>query len=147
MLLADAGKGAADLPRPAAGRADERIEGCGGSRLAALGHNFSPFLGFRGGKGGPVVLGISAVMLLGITAITVAFGAIEYGVTRHAVWSMTGTFVLLNALTIATLQPLTQILLCLMLSSLVAGTHLWRQYPQVSLAVWERRWRKYMMIE
>ncbi len=86
-------------------------------------------------------------MLLGITAITVAFGAIVYGVTRHAVWSMTGTFVLLNVLTIATLQPLAQILLCLMLSSLVAGTHVWQQYPQVSLAVRERRWRKFMTIE
>ncbi len=146
VLLADAGKGAAAIYMGQ--RLDAPMSALGAAAvLAALGHNFSPFLGFKGGKGGAVVLGISAVMLLGITAITVAFGAIVYGVTRHAVWSMTGTFVLLNVLTIATLQPLAQILLCLMLSSLVAGTHVWQQYPQVSLAVRERRWRKFMTIE
>ena len=44
--------------------------------LATLGHNFSPFLGFRGGKGGATVLGISALMLWQITAITVVAGAV-----------------------------------------------------------------------
>ena len=146
LLLADSGKGALavylglrlNIPMGALAAV---------AALAVLGHNFSPFLKFKGGKGGAVVLGISAVMLLGITAITVAFGAVIFGVTRHAVWSMTSTFVLLNALTIVTLQPPDQIILCLALSAMVAGTHLWRQYPQVSLAVRERRWRRLMTIE
>ncbi|MDP6800435.1 MAG: glycerol-3-phosphate acyltransferase [SAR202 cluster bacterium] len=146
VLLADSGKGAAavylgqrlDIPMSALAAV---------AAVAALGHNFSPFLKFRGGKGGAVVLGISAIMLLGITAVTVAFGAVLYGVTRHAVWAMTGTFLLLNALTIATLQPVGQISLCLALSALVAGTHLWRQYPQVSVAMRERAWRRFMTIE
>jgi len=115
--------------------------------LATLGHNFSPFLGFKGGKGAATVLGISALMLWQLTAITVVFGGVLYVSTRHAVWSMTGVFVLLNGLTIGTFQAPGQIVLCLLLSLLVAGTHFWRQYPQIALVVRERQWRRFMNIE
>ena len=69
-----------------------------GALLATLGHNFSPFVRFKGGKGAATVLGISAVMLWQITAVTLAAGSAFFVVTRHAVWSMTAIFVLLNAL-------------------------------------------------
>ena len=114
---------------------------------ATLGHNFSPFVGFRGGKGAATVLGISAIMLWQITAVTVAVGAVFFAVTRHAVWSVTAVFVLLNLLTIATAQPLGQIVICLVLSFLVAGTHLIRQYPQLGPLVGQRQWRKVMRVE
>ena len=71
----------------------------GSAALATLGHNFAPFLGFRGCKGAATVLGISALTLWQLTAITVVFGGALYVSTRHAVWSMTGVFVLLNGLT------------------------------------------------
>jgi glycerol-3-phosphate acyltransferase PlsY len=115
--------------------------------LATMGHNFSPFLGFKGGKGAATVLGISALMLWQLTAITVVFGGALYVSTRHAVWSMTGVFVLLNGLTIGTFQAPGQIALCLLLSLLVAGTHFLRQYPQIALVVRERQWRRFMNIE
>jgi glycerol-3-phosphate acyltransferase PlsY len=115
--------------------------------LATLGHNFSPFLGCKGGKGAATVLGISALMLWQLTAITVVFGGVLYVSTRHPVWSMTGVFVLLNGLTIGTFQAPGQIALCLLLSLLVAGTHFWRQYPQIALVVRERQWRRFMNIE
>ena len=115
--------------------------------LATLGHNFSPFVGFRGGKGAATVLGISAVMLWQITAVTLGVGAVLFAVTRHPVWSMTGVFVLLNALTIGTSQPLGQILICLALSFIVAGTHFLRQYPQIVPAARQRDWRRFMTIE
>lgn len=114
---------------------------------ATLGHNFSPFLRFKGGKGAAIVLGISAIMLWQITAVTVAFGVALFAVTRHAVWSLTGVFLLLNILTIATSQPVGQILLCLTLSSLVAGTHVFRRYPELVPAIRQRQWRRFMSIE
>jgi glycerol-3-phosphate acyltransferase PlsY len=146
VLLVDSGKGAVAvliaqrLGAPA-------LAVYGSAVLATLGHNFSPFLGFKGGKGAATVLGISALMLWQLTAITVVFGGALYVSTRHAVWSMTGVFVLLNGLTIGTFQPMGQILLCLLLSFVVAGTHFWRQYPQVALVVRQRQWRKFMTIE
>ena len=60
---------------------------------------------------------------------------------------MTAIFVLLNALTIGTAQPLGQIFVCLALSFIVAGTHLVRQHPQLIPAVKQRDWRRFMSIE
>ncbi|HAC18564.1 MAG TPA: hypothetical protein DCF78_08310, partial [Dehalococcoidia bacterium] len=111
----------------------------GSAALATLGHNFAPFLGFRGCKGATTVLGISALMLWQLTAITVVFGGALYVSTRRAVWSMTGVPVPLNGLTVVTFQPLGQILRCLTLSFVVVGTHSWRQYPQIALAVRQRQ--------
>lgn len=42
--------------------------------LAVVGHNFSPFVGLRGGKGAATALGISVLMLWEITAISGAVG-------------------------------------------------------------------------
>jgi hypothetical protein len=86
-------------------------------------------------------------MLWQFTAITVVFGGALYVSTRRAVWSMTGVPVPLNGLTVVTFQPLGQILRCLTLSFLVAGTHSWRQYPQIALVVRQRQWQKFMTIE
>ena len=115
--------------------------------VATLGHNFSPFLRFRGGKGAATVLGISAIMLWQITAITVAVGAVLLAVTRHAVWSMAGVLLLLNALTIGTGQTLGQIVICLVLSFVVGGTHFLRRYPDLLPAVRQKQWRRFMSIE
>ena len=146
VLAVDTGKGAAAvLLGQALGAANEALYFA--ALLVVLGHNFSPFVGFKGGKGGATVLGISAVMLWQITAITVGVGAILFAVTRHPVWSMTGVFVLLNALTIGTSQSLGQILICLVLSIMVAGTHFLRRYPQILPAVRRRDWRMFMSIE
>ncbi|MCH2316110.1 MAG: hypothetical protein MK524_06890 [SAR202 cluster bacterium] len=46
-----------------------------------------------------------------------------------------------------TFQPPGQILLYQTLSFVVAGTHFWRQYPQIALVVRQRQWRKFMTIE
>ena len=86
-------------------------------------------------------------MLWQITAITVGVGAVILGVTRHAVWSMTVVLIALNGLTIGTGQVLGQIILCLVLSAVVAGTHLLRQYPKLVPALRDRQWRRIMSIE
>ena len=110
-------------------------------------HNFSPFLGFRGGKGAATVLGISTLMLWQITAISGAIGLLALGATRHVVWAMTAVFIALNALTIATGQPLGQIILCIVLSLLVAGTHFGRQRNSLLPALANRDWRRFMSID
>ena len=112
-----------------------------------VGHNFSPVLRFRGGKGAATVFGISAVMLWHVTAISAATGAVMFGLTRRVVVSLGGAFILLNLLTVGTLQPTGQIALCLALSLIVAGTHFGRQRPDIMLALRNREWRRLMSIE
>ncbi len=146
VLLVDAGKGAlAIILGQRLGVPDITLYVA--AFVATIGHNFSPALRFRGGKGAAVVLGVSAVMLWQITAITVGVGAVIFGVTRHALWSMSIVLITLNGLTIGTGQVLGQIILCLVLSAVIGGTHLLRQYPQLLPALRDRRWRRVMSIE
>ena len=115
--------------------------------LATIGHNFSPFLRFRGGKGVATVLGLSAMMLWQITAVSAVVGAVSFAATRRIVWSIAAAFVINDALTIGTLQPPGQIALCLVLTFVVAGTHFYRQYPEIALAVRQRSLKRFMSIE
>lgn len=143
VLFVDAGKGAlAVYIGQRIGAAELALYAS--AVIATLGHNFSPFLGFRGGKGGATVLGISALMLWQITTITVAVGAVLFAITRHPVWSLTGVFLLLNVLTIVTAQEPGLIVLCLVLSSIVAATHLYRQHPSLIPAIRSGDWRRFM---
>jgi glycerol-3-phosphate acyltransferase PlsY len=146
VLTLDAGKGALAVYLGMVLEVPDLVV-YGAALLATLGHNFSPFLKFRGGKGAATVLGISVVSLWGITLVSMGFGAIVFGATRHVLWSIVGVFVLLNALTIATAQSAGMILLCMVLSMVVGGTHLWRRHPHISSALRQRQWRRLMTIE
>ena len=146
VLLVDAGKGIlAVIVAQALSVADLWVYGT--ALLVTLGHNFSPVLRFRGGKGAATVLGISAFMLWQITAISGAAGLLVLLLTRHGVLAVACVFIVLNALTIVTGQATGQIVLCIVLSVLVAGTHLWRQSDKVSDAVRGRSWRRFLSIE
>ena len=146
VLLVDAGKGIlAVIVAQAMSVADVWVYLTALS--VTLGHNFSPALKFRGGKGAATVLGISAFMLWQITAISGGAGLIALLLTRHGVLAVTCVFIVLNALTIATGQATGQIVLCIVLSFLVAGTHILRQSDEVSDAVKGRSWRRFMSIE
>lgn len=112
--------------------------------LVVVGHNYSPFLGFRGGKGAATVLGMSALMLWQITAIAVIFGVVLLLLTRRVVWTMAAVFILLNVLTIATGQSLGLIILCLVLSLLIAVTHFSRQRAELLPALKAGNWRRIM---
>ncbi len=115
--------------------------------LSVIGHSYSPFLGFRGGKGAATALGVSDFMLWQITLISIGVGLVIFAVKRHAVWSVTGVFIMINALTIATSQAVGLIILCLIISLVVAGIHVARQYPQLATAVRHRQWRRFLCIE
>jgi len=112
--------------------------------LVVVGHNYSPFLGFRGGKGAATVLGMSALMLWQITVISVIVGAVLIIVTRRAVWTMAAVFILLNTLTIATSDSLGLIVLCLVLSAMIAVTHFSRQRAELIPALKAGDWRRIM---
>ena len=146
VLLIDAGKGILAVIIAQAMSVSE-VWIYGTALLATLGHNFSPALRFRGGKGAATVLGISAFMLWQITAISGGAGLIVLLLTRHGVLAVTCVFIVLNALTVATGQATGQIVLCIVLSLLVAGTHLWRQSDEVTDAVRKRSWRRFLSIE
>jgi len=92
--------------------------------MATLGHKFTSLLGFKEGKDGAIVLGISAAMMWELTAVSLAVGLALLAISRHMVWSITGAFVAPNTLTILTSQPAGMVGLCLSLSFVVAGTHL-----------------------
>ena len=146
VLLIDAGKGIlAVIVAQAMSVADVWVYATALS--VTLGHNFSPVLRFKGGKGAATVLGISAFMLWQITAISAAAGLIVLLLTRHGVLAVACVFIVLNALTIATGQATGQIVLCIVLSLLVAGTHLWRRSEEVSDAVRSRSWRRFLSID
>ena len=91
-----------------------------------IGHNFSLFLGFKGGKGAAVVFGLSLVILPIITLLAVISLPIVFYLTRSIVWSFFTGLVVLNVLTVTTAQPAAQIALCFSLSLVVVATHLWR---------------------
>jgi glycerol-3-phosphate acyltransferase PlsY len=112
-----------------------------------VGHNWSLFLGLRGGKGVATVMGISLAVLPVLTVVVVPFAALALGATRNVVISMAATFTLLNVLTIATSQPVHQIALCLGLTVLVASTHFYRAGPQMMPALRERRWMDATRVE
>ena len=147
VLAVDAGKGilAVVIAQQMTANADTWVYVS--AFAVTMGHNFTPVLKFKGGKGAATVLGISAFMLWQITAISGAFGLLILVIVRHPVLAVAGVFVALNVLTIATGQPVGQIVLCLALSFLVAGTHIGRQLDEVSEAIKSRQWRRFMRIQ
>lgn len=110
--------------------------------VAALGHNFSPFTGLRGGKGGATVLGMSMLMVWQLTLISIAVGAVVYLFARHSVLALTAIFVALNALTAGLGQPIGVVCTCLALSIVVVVTHVLRTYTNLLPAMRRGEWRQ-----
>ena len=101
VLLVDAGKGAlAIVLGQRLGVPDITLYVA--AFVATIGHNFSPALRFRGGKGAAVVLGVLAVVVWQITVIPRGGGAGIFGVTKNALLSLTIVLVTLNAPNVGT---------------------------------------------
>ena len=134
VLAADIGKGAAVML--VAMTADIPDWAMYGAAVAAVaGHNWPVYLRFRGGKGAAVMAGVSLVVLPGITLLAFPVVVVAYLATRSALWSLFAGFALLNVLTIATGQPLEQVILCLGLTFMVMGTHMVRVFRALWPAV------------
>lgn len=100
-----------------------------------LGHNFSVFLKFEGGKGAAVVLGLSLVILPMLTILAMLTIPIVYRFTRSVVWSFLTSIIILNLLIILTGQPASQVGLCITLGLVVIATHIWRTRKDFIVAI------------
>lgn len=145
VLLADAGKGVL-----AVALAQRLTAGDGWVYASALtataGHNFSPFLRFRGGKGAATALGVFAYLFWGVTALSAVSGALMLAATRKPVASAGWTFLSVNVLTIGMGHPVERIIACVAISALVIGTHFARSWDDVKEAAAARDWRRFMDI-
>lgn len=111
------------------------------------GHNWSPYIGFKGGKGVAVIFGISLAMapVLSMMAGPVVFAI--YFVTRSWVWAFGGGIIAINAIFIIAGAPAFCIALCLLLSVIVIATHFAREFTELKLAFRDRNWRKVGLLE
>ena len=112
-----------------------------------IGHNFSIFLRFNGGKGVAVVFGLSLVIFPLLTVLALAVIPIVFLITRSLSWSFLAGFGALNVLTIATNQPAAQVGLCIVLSLIVVATHLWRTRQDILPAFRKLDFRRIGKIE
>lgn len=112
-----------------------------------FGHNWSPYIGFNGGKGVAVIFGISLAMapLQSVLAGPVVFAV--YFATRSWVWAFGAGILAINAVFIAAGAPGLCIALCLVLSALVVATHFAREFGELKQALRDRNWRKVGLLE
>ena len=139
VLIADAGKGALAIYLA------KWLSGSGWPMDVAavavlVGHNWSAYLRFTGGKGLAVLLGLSLAIMPLLTLLTILFTLAMLLVTRRVVVSFVVGIIFLNGLVIGTQQPGSQIVVCLVLSLLVGGTHFYRARPALLTALRDRRW-------
>jgi len=92
------------------------------------GHNWPVFLRFRGGKGVSTALGVSLVVLPWLTVTAVVPALLVIFLTRNVVIGATIWFAILNVLIVVTGQGTVQIVLCLLITLVVASTYLGRSW-------------------
>ena len=111
------------------------------------GHNWSPYIGFKGGKGVAVIFGISLAMapLLSIMAGPIVFAV--YFASRSWVWAFGAGIIAINAIFIIAGAPWLCIALCLVLSVLVIATHFAREFTELKQALRDRNWSKVGLLE
>lgn len=146
VLLADAGKGILAVALAQRLTAGDGWAVYASALTATAAHNFSPFLRFRGGKGAATALGVFAYMIPGITALSIASGALMLAATRKPVVSVGWTFLAVNVLAVGAGQPVGQIIMCAAVSALAVGTHFARGWDDVKEAAAARDWRRFMDI-
>ncbi len=143
VFVVDAGKGiAAVVVARQLGVSDLAVYGA--AFAAVLGHNFSPFLMLRGGKGAATAIGVSAVLLWQLTAISAVVGIVMLALTRHIFWSAGFTLLAFNALAIITGQSPGLIALSIGLTLLIGGTNVVQHRSHLLSAIADRDWRRFL---
>ena len=112
--------------------------------VAILGHNFSPFLKFSGGKGAATAIGVSALLMWQVTAVAAAVGLVMLALTRHIFWSAGFTLFAFNALAIITGQPLGLIVLSIGMTLLIGLTNIIQHRSYLLTALADRDWRRFL---
>ncbi|MYE53672.1 MAG: glycerol-3-phosphate acyltransferase [Chloroflexi bacterium] len=112
--------------------------------VAILGHNFSPFLKFSGGKGAATAIGVSALLMWQVTAVAAAVGLVMLALTRHIFWSAGFTLFAFNALAIITRQPLGLVMLSIGMTLLIGLTNIIQHRSYLLTALADRDWRHFL---
>ena len=112
--------------------------------VAILGHNFSPFLKFSGGKGAATAIGVSALLMWQVTAVAAAVGLVMLALTRHIFWSAGFTLFAFNALAIITRQPLGLVMLSIGMTLLIGLTNIIQHRSYLLTALADRDWRRFL---
>ncbi|MCH7971841.1 MAG: glycerol-3-phosphate acyltransferase [Chloroflexi bacterium] len=146
VLAADAAKGAAIIGLG-------RLAGVSDYTLFAMalavtaGHNWSPYIGFKGGKGVAVIFGISLAMIPLESTLAGPIVFAVYFATRSWVWAFGAGIIALNVIFVAIGAPGLVVALCLVLSVLVIATHFAREFGELKQALKDRNWRKVGLLE
>ncbi len=118
-----------------------------GALAVTAGHNWSPYIGFKGGKGVAVVFGISIGMMpvISWTAAPFVFGV--YWLTNSWVWAFGTGIVALNLIIWLAGAPGEIVAFCAVLSVIIVATHFGREAGEIRRAIVAREWRKVGQLE
>lgn len=114
---------------------------------AVLGHNFSPFLGFKGGKGAATAIGVCALLAWQVTAIAAVVGIVLLALTRHIFWAAGVTLIVFNVLAIITSQALGLIALSIGMTLLIGATNVIQHWSYLLGALADRDWRRFLNVD
>ncbi len=95
--------------------------------VVVIGHNWSVFLKFSGGKGVATVFGVTVTVIPILALVTLPPAMLLMAIMRSSVLGMVVAFAALNILAIVTGQSTGTIIVCLLLTLVVAVTHFGRE--------------------
>ncbi len=141
VLLLDAGKGALAVLLPdIVGAPDWAVFAA--APLVVVGHNWPVFLGFRGGKGAAVLLGVSLGLFPVITAACLVPIAIIMALFRNVVLGAATGYILVCLVVILTGEEWGMILLSILLAVVAGATYLLNFRVEIARMVSEGQWRR-----
>ena len=115
--------------------------------VVVIGHNWSVFLKFSGGKGVATVFGVTVTVIPILAMVTLPPAMLLMVIMRSSLLGMVVAFTALNILTIATGQSLETIIVCLLLTLVVAVTHFSREANIYVRLFNQKRWNEMKRIE
>ncbi len=106
-LILDMAKGATAIAVTKALHTGEIVT-CLAGVAAVAGHNWTPFLGFKGGRGEATIIGVLFALVPWQMAVAFVLGIIVLFTTRNSIWTGMALFVPLPPICLATSQLLGQ---------------------------------------
>ncbi len=118
-----------------------------GALAATVGHNWSPYIGFAGGKGVAIIFGISVGMMPILSWAAAPFVFVTFWATRSWVWAFGAGIIALNLITWLAGIRGEIVAFCVALSIFVVATHFSREAGEIRRAVAAGDWRKVGQLE